>query len=285
MDICEERREQFEAKQSKMRDQVLKFEKYIQENDAKRQRADMKAKQEHKMYEEKCRELDSIHRQIEQLKEDETVLEAELEEKNKFTFYLETVLESTDGFEEVSDLLKRYYTLKQSNQELMVQVQGQESELDDMRSQLQSLRVHQENQLLVNNSFLQAQQKELERVIGSAKHEEDEKNRFEDMVKQVSKEVSQVVQSIRNIYNRCQSTMRTPGKMSTSQNFTVALLNNNLEQIESRLVDLIEIDEEFTSPAFGPMGSIGDGLNQGSASTSATGLVTGQPSMAASTAK
>ena len=285
MDICEERREQFEAKQSKMRDQVLKFEKYIQENDAKRQRADMKAKQEHKMYEEKCRELDSIHRQIEQLKEDETVLEAELEEKNKFTFYLETVLESTDGFEEVPDLLKRYYTLKQSNQELMVQVQGQESELDDMRSQLQSLRVHQENQLLVNNSFLQAQQKELERVIGSAKHEEDEKNRFEDMVKQVSKEVSQVVQSIRNIYNRCQSTMRTPGKMSTSQNFTVALLNNNLEQIESRLVDLIEIDEEFTSPAFGPMGSIGDGLNQGSASTSATGLVTGQPSTAASTAK
>jgi hypothetical protein len=111
MDICEERREHFEAKQSKMRDQVLKFEKYIQENDAKRQRADMKAKQEHKMFEEKCRELENFHQQISQLKNDELELEKELANKNRFTFYLETVLEaqaqSQSGFEEVPDLLKR----------------------------------------------------------------------------------------------------------------------------------------------------------------------------------
>lgn len=33
MDECEERRVSFESKQAKMRDQVLKFEKFIQEND------------------------------------------------------------------------------------------------------------------------------------------------------------------------------------------------------------------------------------------------------------
>ena len=45
MDTCEERRIQFEAKQAKMREQVLRFEKFIQENDAKRQRAEGKMKQ------------------------------------------------------------------------------------------------------------------------------------------------------------------------------------------------------------------------------------------------
>ena len=45
MDICEQRRVQFELKQLKMRDQVLKFEKFIQENDAKRLRAEIKIKQ------------------------------------------------------------------------------------------------------------------------------------------------------------------------------------------------------------------------------------------------
>ena len=45
MDFCEERRLQFEAKQNKMRENVIKFEKFIQENDAKRQRAEAKIKQ------------------------------------------------------------------------------------------------------------------------------------------------------------------------------------------------------------------------------------------------
>jgi chromosome segregation ATPase len=276
MDICEERREQFEAKQSKMRDQVLKFEKYIQENDAKRQRADMKAKQEHKMYEEKCRELENIHRQIAQLKEDELVLEKELDNKSRFTFYLETVLESTDGFEEVSDLLKRYYTLKQSNVELMSQVQAQDKDLDLISSQLDSLRVDQENQLLVNNSFLQSQQKKLEHALTAGKHAEEEKNRIEDMVKNVSKEVSQVAQSIKNIYNRCQSTMRTPGKESSNNSVKMAILAGNLDLMESRLVDLIEITDEYrmVGPGSEADGNIvGEGLNAGSNST-----VTGMPS-------
>jgi hypothetical protein len=35
MDICEDKRLKFEEKQAKMREQVLKFEKFIQENEAK----------------------------------------------------------------------------------------------------------------------------------------------------------------------------------------------------------------------------------------------------------
>jgi hypothetical protein len=46
MDECEERRLQFEIKQAKMREQVLRFERFIHENDAKRQRAELKARQE-----------------------------------------------------------------------------------------------------------------------------------------------------------------------------------------------------------------------------------------------
>ncbi len=55
MDNCEERRIRFEEKQAKMREQVIKYEKFIQENDARRQRAELKAKQERKLYEEKVR--------------------------------------------------------------------------------------------------------------------------------------------------------------------------------------------------------------------------------------
>lgn len=77
MDECEERRLLFEVKQAKMGEQVLKFEKFIQENDAKRLRADAKAKHERQLYTEKCKELSSLKSKIEELdrSRDELVIE------------------------------------------------------------------------------------------------------------------------------------------------------------------------------------------------------------------
>lgn len=67
MDECEERRLLFEIKQAKMREQVLKFEKFIQENDAKRLKAETKAKHERQLYAEKCKEMSSLKAKIEEL--------------------------------------------------------------------------------------------------------------------------------------------------------------------------------------------------------------------------
>ena len=80
MEACEERRMQFELKQAKMREQVLKFEKFIQENDAKRQRAEAKAKLERKTYEQKCHELSTLMAKMEEMERDQKELERELRE-------------------------------------------------------------------------------------------------------------------------------------------------------------------------------------------------------------
>lgn len=78
MDECEERRALFESKQSKMREQVLKFEKFIQENDAKRMRAEIKAKQERKLYEDKIKELNLLNEKILSLEVDQKELSDDL---------------------------------------------------------------------------------------------------------------------------------------------------------------------------------------------------------------
>ncbi len=80
MDDCEERRVLFESKQAKMREQVLKFEKFIQENDAKRQRAEIKARQEKKLFEDKIRELNSFAEKIQKLEAEQNDLNSELSE-------------------------------------------------------------------------------------------------------------------------------------------------------------------------------------------------------------
>ena len=80
MEACEERRMQFELKQAKMREQVLKFEKFVQENDAKRQRAEAKAKSERKTYDQKCQELNMLMAKMEGMERDQKELERELRE-------------------------------------------------------------------------------------------------------------------------------------------------------------------------------------------------------------
>ncbi len=124
MDDCEERRIQFELKQGKMREQVLKFEKFIQENDAKRQRAELKAKQEKKLYEDKCKELNQLLQSLEELQSVQSELEKDLEKKSCYKYYLERVVEEADhGYEEMSDILNRYKTLNESNEDMMQNVQ------------------------------------------------------------------------------------------------------------------------------------------------------------------
>lgn len=68
MEACEERQREFERKQQEMRDQVARFEKFIRENDSKRQRAEAKEKAERRasqMNEQKKKQL------VQQLQKDQ----------------------------------------------------------------------------------------------------------------------------------------------------------------------------------------------------------------------
>jgi hypothetical protein len=61
-----------------MREQVLKFEKFIQENDAKRQRAEAKIKQERQLYNDKVKELQLLADKILKLEAEQNTLISEL---------------------------------------------------------------------------------------------------------------------------------------------------------------------------------------------------------------
>lgn len=276
MESCEERRSQFEFKQAKMREQVLKFEKFIQENDAKRQRAEAKAKQEKRLFEQKCQEMSSLGDKINELVLSQKELEQQLLKKGCYREYLEQFLEAGDGsYEEVSDVLNRYKTLKDANADLMKHVDLLENEVDQSRGSLQSLRMETQNQLLVSNSQFQQHQKQLEEKRAHTKSEEEEKNMNEDVAKNVARETSQVVQSIRNVFGRCQATVRNKSQyqVAAKDASAAALLAFNLDIIHARVSDLIEISAEYKAVAVADSESPSD-LRDASGFTAVTaGLV------------
>ena len=274
MDACEERRMQFEIKQAKMREQVLKFEKFIQENDAKRQRAEAKAKQERKLYEEKCKEMQILMDKIVELERSQKELENQLVLKGCYRVYLEQVVEAGDqGYEEVTDVLNRYKTLRDANRDLMQHVEQRENEVDQLRAKYLNLKMETQNHLLVSNSVLQSHQKELEEMRARVKREEKEKDSHDDRSKSVARETSQVVQSIKNVYARCQATMRNKPQVQppNKEANMYDLLTSNLDVIHARIMDLIEISSEYKAGADASNGSSTSDLRELSGFTMTTG--------------
>lgn len=275
MDFCEERRLQFEAKQNKMRENVIKFEKFIQENDAKRQRAEAKIKQERKIYDQKCQEMNTILSNIKSLEEVQKGITEELDKHNMYTAYLQDFADKNNdkGFEEITDIIKRYWTLKESNKILMESIQEQENQVDYIRSRFGELKIKKENSGLVNNSLLQQRQKILDDVRvqskliqqGTEKETEAQKNDMRDM--------AEIVQGVRNLFNRCQADSDKKAKLNLGKDAT--LLENltyNIEIIHGRCRDLLEISQEYSTENNNMLNGNGADLNAPSVMTSNSGV-------------
>lgn len=139
VEACDERQREFERKQMDMKEQVTKFEKFIQENDSKRQRAEMKTQQEHKVLLQKEAELKRLQKLHGTAERERAALIGDLEQLKKYRVYLEgTVDHSEDeSYEEIWDLLNRHKTLRSANTQLMEQVQEGDEEIDKLRTKLQ----------------------------------------------------------------------------------------------------------------------------------------------------
>eukprot|EP00605_Chrysophyceae_sp_TOSAG23-4_P002510 GSChrysophyteH1.ASY1.ANO1.2773.1 assembled CDS len=281
MDECEERRISFETKQSKMRDQVLKFERFIQENDAKRARAEAKSKAERKLFMEKLEEIDKKNEEVRKLKEAQAELQEELERRRCFRDYLENVVEASDKssdmtYEEVPDLLNRYDVLTTANDDLVKVENQQDMEVDEYRKKLQALKTEAQNIELTRNSFLNEKQKNLERLRESVKAMEHEQGLVMDKEKSVQQEWGAVEGAIRNIYSRCCATMRNMPLFPPAANAPIMeVLEFDLDVMWTRITDLIDIKEEYKSES-----TYAGNLAEMSLSTTATGLVSGGGSRA-----
>lgn len=261
MDACEDRRIQFELKQGKMREQVSKFEKFIQENDAKRSRAENKVKSERKLYDEKLREIALLAEKYGRLEIEQNKLMQSLISNGQYKSFLERIVENDMGYEEIGDILNRHNTLTEANNDLMRHSAELEFELDEFRKRLQSIKTEKQNQLLVNTSVVQDCQTELEKMVQNIKIQDEEGLKVDDKKKDISRELSQTIQAIRNLFGRCFNTMRVkpsfgPHKDSATM---MELLDFELDTIGMRIFDLVQIYNEFK--AFSSDGTSGVHLN------------------------
>eukprot|EP00775_Hariotina_reticulata_P008951 gene8951-9127_t len=216
------REEALKKKDLELQESLIRFSKFLQENDSKRARAEKKAADEIKSRQQKEKEIEQLTEVLEQLREDKEHVHEVLDRYMQYQHYLESVLEVADEYQEVPDLLMRFATLQAAHADLCSHQQKCASEAEEVRAALQALTKQKSDEILNLNNHLAELKKQLELYQQQASLQEFHKDCSLQVAAQRTLEYGQVVLAADNVFNRCRQ---------KSYN-AHALENNPLQQLE-----------------------------------------------------
>ncbi|KXS21452.1 hypothetical protein M427DRAFT_130245 [Gonapodya prolifera JEL478] len=172
MQDCRDKQEELMAKQKQIRERVSKFEKFLVENDAKRQRALVKAQHERKTRETKDIELVQLKDKLNQeLKRADRIRQL-LVKYRPYEEYLQLVVSTIppnylDTPEpQISDFLARHRTLLETSLDLERQLAKAQDEIEQEQKRLSTVLKEKSDAILVYNSTLGSLQKHLDEIKG-----------------------------------------------------------------------------------------------------------------------
>eukprot|EP00294_Goniomonas_avonlea_P010906 CAMPEP_0114559754 /NCGR_PEP_ID=MMETSP0114-20121206/11088_1 /TAXON_ID=31324 /ORGANISM="Goniomonas sp, Strain m" /LENGTH=399 /DNA_ID=CAMNT_0001745241 /DNA_START=38 /DNA_END=1237 /DNA_ORIENTATION=+ len=240
MEKCKEREEALSEKQEATREQVAKFAQFMKENDAKRTRALKRAQDEINIRKLKEKEAEELTQQIQKLEKELERGKATLERQLKYSHYLESVMDASEEFLEVMDILMRYDALKGTNQDLMNSVNEHNREMEIKRVELASLTKRMQSMILVQNSEVARHQQELDLSRNAASHQEQLLHERENDAKERIRLSGESQMAIYNLYQRTRNTHHSDSKPKEENQD----IFHALKYIEQRFRDLKYIVED-----------------------------------------
>lgn len=202
-EVFRRREENLKKKDLELQESLIRFSKFLQENDSKRARAEKKASDEVKARLQKEREIEDLRVVYEDLKKQREAVHNLVERNMKYQHYLESVLEVTDDFQEVSDVITRFATLQATNADLKVHQEKCATLADSTRSELQTYLKQATDEILNKNNQIAIMKKELEGHGQEAAVLEMKKDYTLQHACQKTLEYGQVIMSTDNLFQRC----------------------------------------------------------------------------------
>eukprot|EP00742_Colponemidia_sp_Colp-10_P002051 GILJ01002191.1.p1 GENE.GILJ01002191.1~~GILJ01002191.1.p1 ORF type:complete len:411 (-),score=78.87 GILJ01002191.1:136-1368(-) len=250
MHLCELRQKEFEAKQQEMREQVAKFERFILENDLKRQRAEQRLRGEMEASKKKSQEIQELRDRLDDLRNQQMKQESMLDRYRVYSRYLEqTATTAEEEFQgDIETLVNRYNTLAEGNRELRTSVDGASAAADDIRQNLINLQKETQNEILVNNATIHRHQMQIEKIQNQSAIIESQLETRIASSKLRTADVGQVQMSIKNLFSRVVSCNkgRLPPRISISEKENpVQYLGECLKVVAERVSELIAMERNY----------------------------------------
>lgn len=188
-----------------IQEELIKYCKFLQENDAKKARAEKRYQEEKDARQKKEQEIGSLQEQLLDLQKNSSKLDKKVLALKKYEEYLDSVIRAhPDQYSDQGELLKRYEILESSNQKLREDQTTLEQELEELRIVSAQFEKSRNEEILTLNNELASLTKDLDDV-------DKQKNKLQSQVEASSHQAShknlnlgRILMAVDNIHTRCE---------------------------------------------------------------------------------
>lgn len=201
--------DQLRAKDLQLQHQLIRFNKFLQDNEAKRRRAETRAAEESAQIKQKEEEIRELELQLEESKRQCQELEEEVTRNMKYEEFLERVKDTSDDYSEIQDLVTRFETLESANKDLMDNQVYFENKNEALRTEFQNYKKERAMEILAftnRTATLQSELEEAQKTRQQLEHVADEATQHDS---EHSLHLGQILMSVENLFLRC--TTKRPG--------------------------------------------------------------------------
>ncbi|CAE8625103.1 unnamed protein product, partial [Polarella glacialis] len=195
--------EQLRAKDLQLQHQLCRFNKFLQDNEAKRRRADTRATEEAAQIRQKDEEIQDLEKQLEDSKNLCAKLEEEKERNMKYEEFLEFVKDTCDDYTEIGEIVARHDTLESANHDLANQQTESETRIEDLRNEFQAYRKEQEMEMMELRNKVAVLATELDSCQKTRQQLENQVNEATQEDSRHSLYFGQILMSVENLFLRC----------------------------------------------------------------------------------
>lgn len=209
------REESLRTKDLHLQHQLIRFNKFLQDNEAKRRRAETRCADEQMQIKQKDEEIRELEVQLEELQRQCVDLEDEVKRNMKYEEFLERAKEYTADFSEIQDLLTRYETLEAAHRDLVRNQALFESRNEEVRQEFQNYQKESANEILGFTTKTASLQSELEASETLRQQLTIEAEEVTQGDSEQSLFLGKIIMSVENLYLRC--TSERPGIQHASE--------------------------------------------------------------------
>jgi len=206
VDTFQRREDALRKKDLRLQDSLIKFNKFLQDNESKRTRAIRRFAEESRMCKSKEAEITTLHQLLKTKVAEEKDFSDQLAKNKKYQDYLKTVIfevkGSSDDLTEIQDILDRYDTLKNTNDDLLHKMRQNTERHEERRFSHIQLMKDGGNEILNMNNEIAALQKELEQVTIASNNVESLDDGTSRNATEITTDLSQILVAVDNIVER-----------------------------------------------------------------------------------
>eukprot|EP00933_Yihiella_yeosuensis_P056611 TRINITY_DN5591_c0_g3_i3.p1 TRINITY_DN5591_c0_g3~~TRINITY_DN5591_c0_g3_i3.p1 ORF type:complete len:387 (-),score=113.86 TRINITY_DN5591_c0_g3_i3:379-1539(-) len=191
------------AKDLHLQHSLCKFNKFLQDNEAKRRRAETRVSEEAAQIATKDKEISDLEKQLEESKQLCSKLEEEKDRNMKYEEFLEHVKEKCDDYTEIQEIVARHDTLEIANRDLVNIQTDTESQIEEVRNEFQTYRKEQEMEMMELRNKVAVLSQDLDEVMKARQELENQVNQATQEDARHSLYFGQILMSVENLFMRC----------------------------------------------------------------------------------